>query len=63
MPFVFDNNFLEDKRVSKVSGLMLNKFQRGYISQFDEKTQQEFYLALDNGKIGKLPENIPHDLH
>ena len=63
MPFVFDSKFLEEKKVSKISGLMLNKYQRAYISQYDTVTQEKYYAGLDRGAIGKRPEDIPENLH
>ena len=60
---LFDEKFHKDKRVSVKSGKMFNKPQREYIGQYTEEEQKKYYIALDKGTIGELPENIPVWLH
>ena len=62
MSEIFDENFLSDKRVSRVSGKMFNKYQRAYINQFSQEQQLEYFNALDRGTIGEFPEKIPTNL-
>ena len=63
MPDILDLNRYKDKRVSTKSGLMFNKFQRAFIGQYEIKEQEEYYKCLDDGKLGKLPQDIPAHLH
>ena len=60
---IYDENFKIDKRVSKFSGKMFNRMQRAYIAQFSDKEQKEYYLGLDQGKVGEFPSRIPENLH
>ena len=63
MPVSFDLSFDTDKRISEKSGRMFNKYQRAYIRQFELKEQEDYYRNLDEGKLGKLPQDIPEHLH
>ena len=58
----YDEQFMTEKRVSKISGKMFNRMQRQYIAQFSDKEQKEYYLGLDQGKVGEFPSRIPENL-